>query len=322
MNDLIRMKKLAGILTEGVMSVPGIGEAKGKRTSTIDPAEINSLAGLPHDTAMQRAQEILAASTTSDVKKQYLANQINNSRNTMGVVKLLYDMVLKGEGNGVQGSSYSRKFGEDAALPADENNSVMENGDLDSAINQSIDRLGDMLNSYVDQSQAVSTLVQELQGAGHSEENIKEILDGVNSWFGDASDSVADDTEDGHCHTCAGTGEGQHGDSSCKDCGGSGVIDNSSTDDFAEPDTGYPDDDLYEEEVDETADLNNGYDDIQFMNPGDFFPDGAASPVTSHVGPSGARQGDNPSQKKMEVAEAHKELVYNYRKFLKESAKK
>ena len=76
------------------------------------------------------------------------------------------------------------------------------------------------------------------------------------------------------------------------------------------------------EEVDEAFDLNNGYDDIRYMKAGDFFPDGADSPVVSSTGASGARQGDNDEQKKMAVAETHKELVYNYRKFLKESAKK
>lgn len=76
------------------------------------------------------------------------------------------------------------------------------------------------------------------------------------------------------------------------------------------------------EEVEEAFDLNNGYDDIQFMAPGDFFPDGADGPVTGSTGPSGARMGDNDEQKKTAVAETHKELVYNYRKFLKESAKK
>ena len=69
-------------------------------------------------------------------------------------------------------------------------------------------------------------------------------------------------------------------------------------------------------------DLNNGYADLKFMDANDFFPDGADSPVTSRAGPSGARHGDNPEQKKMEVAEAHKELVYNYRKFIKEAARK
>lgn len=66
-------------------------------------------------------------------------------------------------------------------------------------------------------------------------------------------------------------------------------------------------------------DLNNGYRDVEVANGQDFFPNGADSPVVSATGPSGARQGDNPEQKKMQVAETHKELVYAYRNFLKES---
>lgn len=67
-------------------------------------------------------------------------------------------------------------------------------------------------------------------------------------------------------------------------------------------------------------DLNNGYRDVEIANGQDFFPNGADSPVVNATGPSGARQGDNPEQKKMQVAETHKELVYAYRNFLKESA--
>jgi hypothetical protein len=69
-------------------------------------------------------------------------------------------------------------------------------------------------------------------------------------------------------------------------------------------------------------DLNNGYDSVETATGSDFFPNGADSPVVKATGPSGARQGDNPEQKKMQVAEVHKELVYGYRNFLKESAKK
>jgi hypothetical protein len=158
-------------------------EAAGKRASDIDPNEVNSMMRLPHEAAVARAQEILAASTTSDNKKSYLANQLNRSRNTQQVVKLLYDMILKGEGHGVQGSSYSKKF-------------------------------------------------------------------------------------------------------------------------------------------DEEFDLQNGYDDINDANGCDYFPNGADSPVVKDVGPSGARQGDNPEQKKMQIAELHKELVYNYRDFLSEASQK
>jgi len=72
----------------------------------------------------------------------------------------------------------------------------------------------------------------------------------------------------------------------------------------------------------EAFDLQNGYDDINDASGNDYFPSGADSPVVKDTGPSGARQGDNPEQKKMQIDEVHKELVYGYRNFLKESAKK
>lgn len=74
--------------------------------------------------------------------------------------------------------------------------------------------------------------------------------------------------------------------------------------------------------MEEAFDLQNGYDDINIASGNDYFPSGADSPVVKDTGPSGARQGDNPEQKKMQVDEVHKELVYGYRNFLKESAKK
>jgi hypothetical protein len=77
--------------------------------------------------------------------------------------------------------------------------------------------------------------------------------------------------------------------------------------------------DFGNDEFEESVDLNNGYNDVKQADGEDFFPNGADSPVVKTVGPSGARQGDNPEQKKMEVNEVHKELVYGYRNFLKES---
>jgi hypothetical protein len=157
------------------------------RKSVIDPNEVNAMVSMPHEAAKMRAQEILASTHTSDEKTQYLARQIDATRNTTGVIKLLYDMILKGEGNGVQGSSYSRKFDEDTTM---------------------------------------------------------------------------------------------------------------------------------------TEDFNNGYDTEHRTDGNDYFPTGADSPVVKKVGPSGARHGDNPEQKKMQVVETHTELVYAYRKYLRESAKK
>lgn len=65
--------------------------------------------------------------------------------------------------------------------------------------------------------------------------------------------------------------------------------------------------------------FNNGYNSTHVADGEDYFPNGSDGPVVKAVGPSGARHGDNPEQKKMQVAETHKELVYAYRSFLKES---
>jgi hypothetical protein len=74
-------------------------------------------------------------------------------------------------------------------------------------------------------------------------------------------------------------------------------------------------------EFEEAFDLQNGYDEVNDASGNDYFPNGADSPVVRATGPSGARQGDNPEQKKMQIAEVHKELVYSYRSFLGETAK-
>lgn len=64
-----------------------------------------------------------------------------------------------------------------------------------------------------------------------------------------------------------------------------------------------------------TGDLSNGYR-TRFANGQDYFPDGADGPVTTKTGAAGARQGDNPSQKAVEISETYKQLVKSYRKFL------
>jgi hypothetical protein len=163
--------------------------AEAGKPTDINPEELNAMAKMPFDAAKREAERIISASTTTTDKKAYLLNQVNRQRNVMGLVSLLYNMVLKGEGHGVQGSHYSKKF------------------------------------------------------------------------------------------------------------------------------------DRPEEAVAEDFDLNNGYDDINNANPQDYFPTGSDGPVTIAIG-GGAKQGDNPEQKKFAVAkesaDIHKELVYNYRNFLKE----
>lgn len=76
--------------------------------------------------------------------------------------------------------------------------------------------------------------------------------------------------------------------------------------------------------MEEAFDLQNGYDDIENANGQDYFPSGADSPVVKAIG-GAPKSGDNPEQKRVAVAEEtadlHKELVYNYRNYLKEEKK-
>lgn len=82
-----------------------------KSASKIDPAAVNALATLPLDDAKARAVEIITTSTTDEAKKSYLIRQVDGSTSTKGLLGILYNMILSGEGMRVQGSSYSRKFG-------------------------------------------------------------------------------------------------------------------------------------------------------------------------------------------------------------------
>lgn len=71
------------------------------------------------------------------------------------------------------------------------------------------------------------------------------------------------------------------------------------------------------EEQTRVPDFNNGYDEQYSVCGDDYFPNGATSPVVKKVGPSGARQGDNPESKAMEIAETREQLELAYQRYLK-----
>ena len=320
MSDLNRIRKLAGILTEGVMAVPGVGNsesdmqtagtaARGSDYAAFDAAQpgIDEMFDNVEEKAPPGMEDVVM-----DLKKEYPGEPEKAFATAWSI--------------------YNKKHGktEEAPPGMEQECSMMEGGADDETVQQVVARLTDMSGSFMSHEEAVDALTQELQQAGHSDEDIAEILNAAEAAINGDGD---DEEDDGYCTACNGSGEGQYDGSRCSSCGGRGVIHSHDPDDFDEPDPDDydPADDIYEEteeesvdeeQVDEAFDLNNGYDDIQFMAPGDFFPDGADGPVTSTAGPSGARMGDNDEQKKMAVAETHKELVYNYRKFLKESTKK
>jgi hypothetical protein len=93
-----------------------VAEAAG---SMLNADDINAVAVMPLPDAKDRARELIAKTYTRDDKKNYLLRQLDNARSAMAVTKLLYDMLLAGEGNRVVGSKYSDKFRE---------SSIAENG--------------------------------------------------------------------------------------------------------------------------------------------------------------------------------------------------
>ncbi len=251
MNELERMRKLAGILTEGVMAVPGVGSESNMQTA----------------------------------------------------------------GNAARGANYAAF---DTAQPQVDEAAP----NLDLEIQSALEMLEELENDGMPDEQIIDSIESSFRADGFSDEDIAGVLAAVQQHIENPPED-----EEQMCSSCNGSGEGMYDGSRCSSCGGSGVDrGQNDSDDFDDPVDEYdPADDIYEEsveDIEEAFDLNNGYDDINFMAPGDFFPDGADSPVTSRVGPSGARMGDNPEQKKMAVAETHKELVYNYRKFLNEEKSK
>lgn len=250
----------------------GMREAK-KRGTDIDPTQINSIVTMPIEAAKARAAEMISASTTNDTKKSYLMNQVNRARTAIDLAGILYNMVLKGEGHGVQGSHYSRKF--DRGM--EEGWEAPRPGALRAREVEAIKKL--VFNQGVRDGEIAAETGNAVNGFKAN--------DALDIWY-------------------------QYADSM-----------------GFEPDGGETTDSIekaYEEGFGQgfrslSEDLNNGYNTEKYATGSDFFPNGADSPVVTATGPSGARQGDNPEQKKMQVAEVHRELVYGYRKFISESSK-
>lgn len=189
------------------------------------------------------------------------------------------------------------------------------NTDLSDEIQAAISRLETLTNSYVEPDKAVDIVTDELSRAGYDENTINEIIDAVSAHIeGDNTDGDESDI----CTQCNGSGEGMYDGTTCSACNGSGET--GTVGDPEDFDIPFDDESMFEE-IEEEFDLNNGYNEFETADMGDYFPTGSDGPSVPDLGPGNARQGDNPEQKKLEIAEAHKDLVYNYRKFLKESNK-
>lgn len=211
-------------------------------------------------------------------------------------------------------------------------------------------RFSDLLNSYVEPQEAFDVITREMDDQGFDAQEIDDIVVQLETQFFPDFSGMGDldDTSDAEALASAGHGSDEdYGDHPMDESDDGIHIDAKVVPKFQTPGShsNEPfivikiiDDqrvmvqdeygntqsmfikDLMPANVPMEEDLQNGYDDVNFASGKDYFPDGADSPVVDATGPSGARMGDNPEQKKMEVTETHRELVYSYRNFLKESA--
>jgi hypothetical protein len=158
-------------------------------------------------------------------------------------------------------------------------------------------RFNELIDNFVDVQDALNTVEHEMEEAGLAPEKVEEIKYALLSDHVGTDEPYDMDSVQADADTLASVGWGT--DEDYGDFGGH--------------------DGFEESAVEEDFDLTNGYDDINHARGNDYFPTGADSPVVRDTGPSGARQGDNPEQKRMQVSEVQKELVYNYRRFLNET---
>ena len=257
MSDLQRMRSLAGILTEGVMAVPGVGNGSESGMQTAATAN-NGADAAAFDASQPQVTEM----------DPMAADQ-----------------------------------GAEMVAP--------EQGAIDpSVIEGYCAALNILLASYVEPAEAVEKIVNEMREYGHDENEIECILSAIDEYF--KNDSMGSGPE-------TNTMEGEPVPMPTRDA--ERLRQKSEEEKWRR----HREDDARQRqqpapaEMAEAYDLNNGYGDEHEVHPSNYFPDGADGPVVAKTGPSGARQGDNPEQKKMAVAETHKELVYNYRNFLKEA---
>ena len=286
-------------LMEGVMAVPGLNEksTSEKQARTMAAAAHNPEFAKKVGIDQSVAKEFNKADTGTKQLSNAMKEGTESDMQTAGTVGRNQDYAQFDQSQGMATESVPAVDSCQQTNPANADVAcAMESGVSDLIYDQQYSRFSDLMNSYVEPQEAFDVLSREMAEQGIEGEEHDAIMQRLESdFFPDDSafdmingpDDFSDDAE-----ALASAGHG-----SDEDYGGAGDM-----------------------EFEEAFDLKNGYDDINDASGNDYFPNGADSPVVSKVGPSGARQGDNPEQKKMQVAEVHKELVYGYRNYLKETA--
>ena len=284
-------------LLEGVMAVPGLNEksTSEKQARTMAAAAHNPEFAKKVGIDQSVAKEFNKADTGTEQLSNAMKEGTESDMQTAGTVGRNQDYAEFDQSQGMATESVPAVDSCQQTNPATADVAcAMESGVSDLIYDQQYSRFSDLVNSYVEPQEAFDVLSREMAEQGIEGEEHDAIMQRLESDFfpedSEIGDGMTDAEADADTLKSAGWG-------SDEDYGGAGDM-----------------------EFEEAFDLKNGYDDINDASGNDYFPNGADSPVVSKVGPSGARQGDNPEQKKMQVAEVHKELVYGYRNYLKETA--
>lgn len=274
------MRKLINLM-EGIESVPGLNE---KSTSE---KQARFMAAAAHNADFAKKADI-----DQDVAKEF------NKADT-GTEQLSNAMKEEMESDMQTAATAANDAGADGFDAAQ---SMATESEMNTPNYEKFQaRFIELMDSYVEPQEAFDVVSREMDEEGIDADEQDSIVAKLEDDFfpGDSEPSGSYDmSDDADALASAGFG-------SDEDYGGSNDME------FEE---------AFDSPMDEAFDLQNGYDDINDASGNDYFPNGADGPVVRSTGPSGARQGDNPEQKKMQVAEVHKELVYGYRNFLKESA--
>lgn len=108
--NITRVKKNPNIRTPFNKSNESIGEAKDYNFTADDIARIGQMSDI--NAAKQYALKLITADSKRPMTKDkigYFTNAIQSKKNTDALVKMLYDMLLSGEGHGVIGTASSTK---------------------------------------------------------------------------------------------------------------------------------------------------------------------------------------------------------------------
>jgi hypothetical protein len=306
--EIIRLKKLAGILTESIQAVPGIGkknvpeetesEMQTQTTAAVNQGDAESAEAMANTVATEEEEHLYEA------KKMTAKNKAKEKK-----LKKKYDK------SGMKSSmikQYGKEKGKQVYFAKIRGEAMKEGIEVADPFDQHIE-VDDDQGMLVASLRDVLETLQELATAANQQSMLLFAKDELDNIIADCSlNSQASPTIQNVCQALEEV-------VSDIDSGRANNIESVASV-ISDCVRALADESGLEESI-----FNNGYDEQYHAEGSDYFPDGADSPVVDQTGAAGARQGDNPEQKSMKIvqesASIHRDLVYSYRNFLKEHQK-